>query len=144
MSRARWNAVLIFAFGVTIIPWVWDFLLGAYAGYNLSEFYDLSNHPTDEHTELAVYIVTHWIYALLPIVSSIAIFIGKSWAPRFWLASCVVIFAGVSIETIAYEYPWTAYWFEALFPVISLVCYRSDLSKEWLQHAPLSHQSSGH
>lgn len=134
MSKARWNSILVLAFGAMIIPWIWDFLFGVYAGYDLSGFYDLSNQSLEERTQLMVYITTHWIYALLAIVSAIAIFIGKSWAPRLWLASCVVILSGVSVETIAYEYEWSAYWFEALFTATSLLCYKSDSSKGWLQH----------
>lgn len=135
VSRARWHAILVFVFGVTIIPWAFDFLLWVYMGCEQGTFYDLSNHPADEHASIALYITTHWVYAFMAITSAIAIFFGKTWAPQFWLVTCVVILIGVSIETVAYGYDWTAYWFEALFSALSLVCYRSDLAKGWLRHA---------
>lgn len=135
MSKARWNSLLILGFGVLIIPWLVEFFVGLFSGYDLRNFYDLSGYSSEDRISLGVYIVTHWIYVLLAVVSAVAVFTGKPWAPRLWLTSCVVICSGVVIETIIFEYDWTEYWFQAVFTFTSLLCYRSDIAKGWLQHA---------
>lgn len=135
MSKARWFSVLVLAFGVMIIPWLGEFFVGLFLVYDSRNFYDLSKYTADERMELVIYIYTHWIYALLALVSAIAIFGGQSWAPRFWLTTCVVILVGVIIETIVFGYPWTEYWFQAVFTFTSLWAYRSDIAQGLLRHA---------
>jgi hypothetical protein len=135
MTKPKWFALLILAFAVMIIPRIVSILFAVFSGGELRGIYDVSEFEEDEHIRLLVFVWTHWIYVLLAVVSAAAIFTGKSWAPLFWLASCAIIFVGVLIETIVFEYEWSAFWFEAVFTITSLLSYRSDRTKGWLQSA---------